>query len=458
MSPYEQPSIVKFNPADRPVYSMSGIHLKQVDFDALFSQLTIRPEIANNYDTQTEEGKERLNKLLYTHYEGNHLSMVPRCNCGHLHTSAQEYQTCEICGHKCLATTEKPIESFLWIACPDRVDALIAPNFWHMLKEATIVKERGIKPFEPIKWLCDPGYQVPNPQNKVLERMVAVGLKKGRYNDFINNFDDYYDALLKAKVIGNRSIDKDELTRFILVNRDKLFPHYLPLPSALNFPTERTSNRTYGMLSMPEVIDAVQTISSINNAQTPMSPGKVFHRVVECVDKLAGFYVDWWETQLTPKRGIERKHVFGSRLHFTFRAVISSITTPHLNDELHIPWALAMEVFSVHLKNLLMRRYKLTADQCQELIIRSTYKPNKLLRQLIDEIIFTHPDAGWPCLFSRNPVLVRGSVARMRIAQVKENPYDYTISVPPETLKAWNADKQLNEVLRHYLIEYKSSH
>jgi len=418
----------------------SGVYLEQVDFDTMFAQLSIVPEIANYYDVQTEEGKQKLNEMIFTHYEGNHLSMVPKCNCGHLNTSAEEYQICEICGHQCLVTTEKPIESYLWIETPPGVSGFVAPNFWHMLKTSTVVKERGQKPFEPIKWLTDPTYQVPNTDNKALERMLAVGLPRGRYNDFIDRFDDYYKAMLKARIVGTAAIPADELTEYIYLNRDKLFPQHLPLPSALNFPTEKTANRTYGNIAMSDINDAVQTISSIHNNQKPLSQNSIFHRVAKTIDMLSGFYVNWWSKDLAPKPGVARKHMYGSRLHFTFRAVISSLTEPHMYNELHLPWTLSLEVFSVHLKNLLMRRFGYTADQCQELLMRGAYNPTPLLKHLLNEIISSHPEGGWPVLFSRNPVLVRGSVAYLIVAKIKDNPSDPTISVPPETLSAPNAD------------------
>ena len=73
------------------------LYLKLVNHDRMFQSLRYTPIIANDFDTSTKEGRDKLSRLLYTRYEGDTLSVIPTCDCGNLHGGINLGKRCHIC-------------------------------------------------------------------------------------------------------------------------------------------------------------------------------------------------------------------------------------------------------------------------------------------------------------------------------------------------------------------------
>lgn len=407
-------------------------HLEVVNHDETFARLSIQPIIANYLDITTYEGRQKLNKLLYTRYEGDTMSVLPSCDCGHVKEAHNVGVRCNLCGTLCEHPLEKPMESALWIKAPEHVTALINPVAWNILSNAMTTSG-----FNMLEWLTNTAYK---PKGKIpdkLERFEMLGFQRG-LNNFVQNFDAIMEAAMSIKPLVKDNVHGD-LRNWIRENRHRIFSTYVPMPSKVGFVIESTGTMSYTDKTIIMAINALRNIVSIENATSPMTPIRRQNRTVKAIAALAAYHKEFYRKVLGGKPGVFRKQIFGIRTHFSARAVISSNSDIHRYDELHIPWSLALQLFRLHLVNKLLKRGYSPAQL--ELMFRdAAMKYSPLFDELFQELIRESPYDGIPCTFGRNPTLARLSIQLFYITRVKTDPNINTISISVLALKGPNAD------------------
>jgi len=415
-----------------------SIYLKLVDHEALFQRAVNNPVIVNNFDLQNQSDLKELNDLIYTTYSEDSLEILPRCNCGEISGEYNLEVTCSICGTQCLSVTERPLESILWLTPPTGIDALINPEVWIILSKRFL--DGGVNVLE---WLTNPKLVVPEDKKPLsIKKLEHLKITRG-LNYFYRNFDYIIDLLINGKVIKKgRLRERLELLEFIKENRHAIFSQHLPFPSKLVFVTEKTSMGPYADPTMTSAIDAIRTISGIENSTVPLTERMKEARVINALMQLADYYENFFSKSLGPKEGWFRKHIYGTRGPFTFRAVITSISEPHHREELHLPWSLSVMLFKIHLMNKLLHgaphRKCMTPNQALKLLYEGTAQYDPLIDELFHELINEAPNQRIPCLFQRNPSLTRGSIQTLGISKIKTDPEINTVSVSTLILKAWN--------------------
>lgn len=399
------------------------IHLRIVSHDEKFAQLTRPPIIVNHLDVETSEGRELLQSLLYTRYEGDSLNVLPTCDCGEFKGNYLKGVYHKACNSVVQSVTERALESTLWIECPKGVTALINPAVWTILSNSFTTSGCNI-----LEWLCNPQYQPPGNVPEILSRVEALELPRG-YNAFHDHFDEIMEVLFRNKIPKGVIRQQEDLWLFIQQNRDKIFSKYLPIPSKIGFILESNSVISYADLTMTLAIDALKTIASIENSVKPLTQRGRESRTLKAITQLSKYYVEFAGSTLSGKPGIFRKHVFGGRPHWTGRAVITSISEPHDYEELHLPWSLAVQLFKVHLSNKLLKR-GYTPLEIQRLYAQYTNAYHPVLDELFKELIKEAPNGlGIPCIFQRNPSLARASAQRFYIRKVKTDPEINSVSL-----------------------------
>lgn len=414
---------------------MYGVHLELLSHDEIFSKLSRPPVIVNDFNVNSEEDKNRLNQLIYTRYEGDALEILPSCDCGHLTGGDVVGEVCEVCGSEVFLITERPLESVLWIRAPDGVRGLINPEVWIILS-----KNLTLSGCNMLEWLVNHTYKPSGKEPVQLQRLKKYQFKR-ELNYFIDNFDEILAALEKVKAFTKgRRKEKELLLQFIRENRDKIFSQYIPIPSRLGFITEDSPTGPYADTGMRPAIEAIRTITSINSAVLPTSVAVRQLRAVKAVSQLSDYYYNFISKSLSKKPGWFRKHIFGGRPHFTFRAVISSLSNRHAYDELHLPWSLGVMVFRSHLINRLFLRLNWTPRQALKHLNEHTLRYCPILDEMFQDIIQNHPLGKFPCIFQRNPSLQRGSAQCLYITKIKTDVDINTVSLSVLVLKGPNAD------------------
>lgn len=411
-----------------------GVNARIVDLNELFLKSSADNILINHFNISSNEDVERLNRLIYTHFDGDLLNVTPSCDCRETQGGFYVDTKCEVCGTVVKAVTERKLETVLWMQPPEGVTAFINPHVWSILSDA--MTHGG---FNLLEYLCNPMQTLPPHQHENVRKFLTLGLERG-INAFHANFDEYMQKLFDAGLVNDGKRNRrSTLREFLRLYRHCIFTQYLPVPSKLSLITEQTVTKTYYDTSILPVIDAIRTISATVNSPTPLTPRMLQARSVKANALMAKYYREFISGLLSSKTGLMRKHVFGSRLHFTFRAVITSLSDAHDYDELHLPWSLAVMAFELHLTAKLLRR-GYTPVQCSELIQQHVLQYHPLLDELFKELIAEGMDGGIRVTLGRNPTLLRGSIQSFRVTRVKPDPRINSISISVLCLKAPNAD------------------
>jgi hypothetical protein len=413
-----------------------GVALKLVNFTDLFRRQSTRvPTIINDLSESTEEDKESLNRLIYTKYSSDLLSNLPSCECGEVIGEHNLGVVCKNCHTPVTSPLEQDLEPILWMRAPDGVSALINPMVWTMLTEK--FTRSG---FDIIRWLCDTTYRTTNKTPPIMEAVHALNIGRG-YNNFVDHFDQIIAALFELKGIKPKKGEEDVLQRLLREQRDCIFSQYLPLPNRALLVIEETNVGTYVDPIVTGAVDAILTMANIDSSLSSHTVQTKQNRTIKSIAQISEFYDDLYRSTLAKKEGIFRKHVFGTRSHFSFRAVISSNTDQHAYDEMHIPWGIGVSVFRIHLFNKLLRR-GFTPNGAMAFLNEHAQKHHPLLEELFQLLIDECPYAGIPNILQRNPSLERGSAQAMFITKVKNDPEIPTVSLSILSVVGFNADEK----------------
>ncbi len=413
----------------------NGIYLDVVDFDLLYNMSSIIPKFVDEMDVDDLSNRQKLTDMLITKYESETLDSVPTCTCGELRFGwVGSSAICENCGTGVTVPAERPIESQLWIRAPKGVKALIQPR---MLDAMIMFFRAGGESI--VTWLLDPMYR-PKREVPAHFKLREKGIKRG-LNYFIDNFDEIFNLMMYGLGINRTRADKIEFAKWMERNRNKLFPKAIPIPSKITFIVEQTATGKFADTSMTSAFDAINTITSIYSGINEPTQAVKESRAFRACQQLAAFYETQYRKALGPKSGWFRRHVFGSRPAFSFRAVISSLSENHLYDEVHLPWSLALSLFELHITNKLLR-LGMSPNQINQLINDNYERYHPVLDTVLKEILAEHPSGrGFPVVIQRNPSLKRLSAQRFFVSKIKTDPNINTISLSVLVLKGPNADQ-----------------
>lgn len=413
-----------------------GVYSELVDFDDEHSKLE-HVVYANDFNTSTEEGLEAFNNTVYTHHQNTDIiEESASCSCGKLNDAALIGVVCDVCATPVTYVSISPVVPSLWLRCPKGVAGLIIPDFWIMLSKYLTAREVDF-----LKYLTDTSYKIKSEQitsketRKKFDRLNAKNPPRG-LNNFIEQFDTVFQILLDCGFIN---VERRELVQFVQENRNKLFPKYLPFPSKLFFVVESTTSGIYIDDPTAPAIDAALTFANIENAPIPFKPEKLQNTVAHALQQMAKFHEDYDKDRLEPKPGLVRRHVLGGRLNLTGRAVITSLSEPHIFDELHIPWGTACQLLKYHLANILTNRHGMTVKEALSYIYGHVFVYSELLDGLFKELINKSKYKGLVCSLHRNPTLQRGSTQRFRITRIKTDLLDNSYSMSVLTLRGPNS-------------------
>lgn len=410
-------------------------HLKLFDLDRKFDELSFVPFIGNNFNLNSEEDKDKFNELVYTHYDGESLKLTPSCECGRVKAEYRIGEVCDHCHTVCSSKYSGEPESLIWIVTPPGVEKFIKPVVWNMI--STYYRDRGI---DVIRWLCDPHFRANKRLPDSITSLMAKGHQRG-YNYFIKHFFQIIDDL---SIRPNGRILKKHKAIYELIqqNRERLFCKALPVPSKTVLVLEKNRGARYFDKNLYPAIDAVLLASELGDMDSDVPMRKVEIKVVNIISKLAEFFTNFSAKILTGKVGSFRKHYFAGRLHFSARQVITSQHEPHLADELTIPWTAAVKLFTEHLRSKLLKPpYNYGINKITDLLRYATNNYDATIDKLLHEIIVEDtPYRGFPCLFSRPPILSRGSIQFFYITNYIKDPSINTIRISPLVLVMPNAD------------------
>lgn len=424
-----------------------GVYLAVDDYDRDFANLKEVPAVLNDFYRDEFSGINPVKSIMVTEYEGDYIQTVPTCTCGKTMGRPNYGVICPACNTEVISPIERGFVTDVWVEVPEGVEAFILPNFFAMLDKAFVKNQ-----FNAFRYLCDSHYKVEDKAQGIRERFDAIGIKRG-YNNFIQNFEEIFTEIMSRPLFREKRAANEERLAFYHKFGKALFPHFLPMPSKRSVITELSGKGRKVANGYKHLLDGASLIFDA------CSPNLTVKRREYQVFKALSLFRDYGnfvdKEILGSKEGWYRKHVFGSRMGPTFRAVISSLAGVHQYDELHLPFGVGVATFRPQLMNKLLRR-GYTVNQAEKLLISSISakgdQTGTLVMDLLNELIEECPLKGLPVLFGRQPTLNLRSIQLLYVTKFKPDAADCTISLSLLILKGPNADFDGDQMQGMYII------
>lgn len=401
--------------------------LQAVRQDAFFKDNASNLIVVNDLPLDTLRDKDRLRSLLVTEYgkEADSLDTAASCACGMTKGNNELGNIAPCCRtvvEDNLMLSSKP---FAWVRAPKEARYFFTPIAWMMLSRAFSNTRND---WNGMAYLCKHNY--PSAPEKVMglvayqKRLDSLGYRG--IDKVMDNLDDFLEFVKAEK-------RDPELSAFLDQYRDELVTEYLPIPSKVAFVINKTHLGDFTDQSLKRAMEAIQQIIALSNATKPTA---IVNRTVSIMEDFRKYY-DSIFSVIGKKKHWFRKAVFGSRMGWSFRTVISSRYGTHHYEELEIPYAQACVTLRVHLLNRLMRKHGFSVKEANVYIdAHSTRTDPFLLGELNALVRETHGGLGFWCTLTRYPSLSRGSTQLFRITGFKES----STTISPLMLVAPNAD------------------
>lgn len=426
-----------------------GVHFRLVEHDRVLQQTSSdQTYFANDLNPKGTEGNQSINNLIYT-INGEVESFVPSCSCGRVKGMYNIGGYCRECNTRVSEIIVDDIKPYVWLRQADGVAPFINPQFLVMSRilfsigksKSGIIDDKG-EFFDTIAYLMDTGYRSDyNDQgvNELISTIKAAGIKRG-YNHFAENLESIIEWLVYQSPLAKSGKSQERIALLELL-RDQpkaIYSQFIPLPNKSLLIIEKKTYGSFMDIGTLKLLEAVRYMIQIDDPSNSL-PVKQ-NRTAKCLIALTNYYYDLDKKFFTPKSGLFRKNIFGSRLDYTYRAVISSIVGVHRHDEIHIPWAVAINVFQNHLVNKLLRD-NYTPLEALDILQRYNLVYNDYIYSLLRELIDNNfTGRGFPCIENRNPSLDKGSIVLRFITDVKKDVNDITVSNSFLSIKTLNAD------------------
>lgn len=411
---------------------------KFLDMDGYYRSTTGDKIILNDLNFYSIDDIETVNGSLMTVYDEEVISTVPCCDCKAMEGRYLLGKTCVECG-TLVTDPHKKQDPLLWIQALDGMPGMMNPQLWLMLRTMMA------KNLDCMRWLCDTSYNPPVEIPNYLSGMHEL-IGERSYKNVVNRMEDilvYMANHSKFKEPGNiinMRILIDEYKRA----KKTIYSKYLPIVNKKLFVMENTSKGKFTNLAVSDMIDLVMMWVKASGDPL-MSERKKSNYTATILSKLSSLYDDYFRNYISGKVGMFRKHIYGSRSHFTFRGVIVSISGRHEYDEIHVPWAIGVTAFRPHILNKLIKR-GFTYKKANKLLFRVVNKYDKVIDVILNELLAESPGGSIAVLAQRNPSLLQGSSQLCRITKFKTDAGDKTIAFSALIAKAPNADYDGDEL------------
>ena len=396
-----------------------GFYQKVENHEETFANLPFDPIMINDFSPDTKDGRDEIARLLTSNYNGDTLDNIPKCKCGVTRGMSNLKRTCTHCGTIVEDTFDSTMDSIVWIAPPAGIRVFMNPVIWIMLN--ALYSRSGLS---FIAWFASKDYKYP-PDSKfseLVDKLTQHGFKRG-WNYFVDNYTDIITFLHQNRYGVSKSTRAetqtcaDEVYQLVTQNYEATFTSVLPIPNRRLFVIEKNAIGKTMDPSQPACMDAIRAICSVSTDPETHSPRIVENRVLTFHTKMAEYYDLNFRDVIGGKHGMARHHIFGSRLEFTARGVITSIvnsdwdfngtvhkfasadawsanaykqkdiilvtrdgdahadgltedkyifinnqfilandTILHDYDECHLPYTMAVGLFKIHLQNKLIKR------------------------------------------------------------------------------------------------------
>lgn len=446
-----------------------GISLDIVSLEDVFDNMLYPPVVINDivdYDS-FQNTVDRINSVTKTVHDKEEIETSPSCRYGctrgRYNYDPDEPVICPVCETPVTSVLDDPIVPDVWMRVPDGVDAFIHPRIYSIM--SNVLKFDGGR-FNLLEWMTSPTYTIKKSKRKIVNtpphvRMIEAFKEKG-FERGINYFHRNFDEIIEFVLVDCARIGWDKnklglvksLYEFIHHYRECVFTQYLPFPPRQFMSCEQNGKTEYVDPNLKDAFDAPKIIADIETSSLPMSKKVLQSESMKVVRRMCSFFETYYSDTCHRKGGMLRGQLGRTRSSYTARAVIAPLAMAHCYDELHIPYGVAVSLFTVHIENKMLKR-GYTPREILSRIDQGTLSFDDEIYEIMMEIISECPEGGYPCAMLRNPTLVKLSNQYFRITDIHRDIHNYAIMISVLMTKAPNGDFDGDQLQLKLLVDNK---
>lgn len=357
------------------------------------------------------------------------------CQCGALKHRINNGIECEICHTKCKYVDDN-FKMFGWIELKEHY--VIHPDL-----------------YKSIEYLFGPSKVIPDKKNRtgkssVLKNILyfnasisqdgkILGVLDRPANEpffgiGMTEFHERFDEILQYYAAKNPK--KSEYYFDIVADRDKVFIQSIPVFTTHLRPTDiQDENMFYEPMNAHyNMINILAHRVNKNRTKMDRDIKQKNQYLYQLQMKMMDLYLDVLEI-CKGKKGSFRSLV-GGRCNFSSRAVIAQDPSLRI-DQIRLPYTELVITLQQQIINILRRLYNISMAEAISVVTKSQAQKDKIVADIIDNIIHNTTPEGLPVLLNRNPTISYGSIMQMYCVGYTD---DLTIRVPNQILPPMAAD------------------
>ena len=255
------------------------------------------------------------------------------------------------------------------------------------------------------------------------QKYYHLGLEKF-YEKYSEVLDYYYELSGKKN---------PEVYEFIK-NRDDVFTDKIPVLSIILRPAMRTADglkldqiniQYQNILKNLLIIGDSEIIPIIRDATVEQIQAEYFILSENIMDNIRY------------KAGLIRNQICGTRINFAARNIISPAVPGIKMDEIVVPYLTFLELYRFEIINIIKNTERVSFKVAEKKWYNARYKTDPKIYNIMKEMVETR-EIG--VLLNRNPTIGYGSILYLKIAAVKEDYDDVTMSVHNSILTSLAGD------------------
>lgn len=416
----------------QPSHDFSDRFLNLIDLDHLF--VTSKDaKILNHLDLTSPDFVKKRNDLVFA--RSGELDFITHCDCYDLKGNINRGLHCAVCGTICRDdfSSEDDIEHNLWLSVPSAIHGVLHPVAYMVLSNWLKPKRKGAVNYLDV--IVDPTIELP-------PELQGVILDRG-HNYLFNNFDFILHHFLNVYPKTAQKGNTLQIEKFIKNYRAVLFCTKLPVMSSVMHSITSADGsgegRKYADAASQAILDAAINLASLESRSNHMRQYSFYSTVQRIYKTYIGYLEDIAKNRLSRKPSLIRRHMLGTRLHFSFRAVI----IPHMDryDEIYLPWAITVNLLKPPIIGRLMDEHSLSLGEAVTQQIMALMRYDPMIDEIMKRMIAESPFPGLPCLINRNPSLRRGAIQLLYVTKIKTDIDDNTMNISTLVLKDPNAKR-----------------
>lgn len=377
------------------------------------------------------------------------------CECGHYHGKFYNGAICPKCG-KPVEFIGLSIDKYGWIDLSlskynDDGTILEEGNGCHLIEYIPYSQLEKIIGRENLKAIIK-NFSVITVEgdvdNEQLKNLREASPEAKYYYSGIEGFYENYEEILKY-YYELRGCKETELYNF-LKNKSEIFTDKIPVISIILRPAMRTADglklddiniKYQNLLKNLEMLKDASMIKIIRDSTIEAMQAEFMMLSEEILDAVKS------------KSGIIRQQICGTRINFSARNIISPEKIGYKMDEIVVPYQTFLELYKFEIINIIKTTQNITIKEAEKVWYNATVKFDEKIYLIMKKMI-TDNEVG--VLLNRNPTISYGSILYLKVAAIKKDFNDVTMSVNNLILTSLAGDYD-GDVLNLISIKDKST-